>query len=423
MKVFVLNSNKQPLTPCRVRRAHELMKAGKAAVFRKFPFTIILKYEVVGATPRPLRVKIDPGSKTTGFAVVDDSNGKIPFAMEVEHRGHFVKLNMDGRRSVRKGRRSRNTRHREARFNNRTRVKGWLPPSLNSRVCNVITWVSRLNRLLPVGNISVELVKFDMQKMQNPGISGIMYQQGTLAGYEIREYLLEKWNRKCAYCGKEGVPLEVEHILAKSKGGTNRISNLTLSCRSCNDKKDNLPITTFLKKKPEILQLILDQAKVPLKDAAAVNITRKELVNRLRQFNLPIETASGALTKMNRIKRGLQKEHWIDAACVGESTPEFLKVLKIKPLLVRAYGHGCRQMCRMNKYGFPITKPKAKSFKHGFKTGDIVRSNVTNPKRKTFGVHFGRISVNASSICVDGYYVNPRTCNKIHNRDGYGYSN
>lgn len=406
-----------------MRRAHELMKAGKAAVFRKFPFTIILKYEVVGATPRPLRVKIDPGSKTTGFAVVDDSTGKVPFVMEVEHRGQLIKSRTDDRRLVRHNRRSHNTRYRAKRFRNRTRPEGWLAPSLNSRVCNVITWVSRLNRLLPVGNISVELVKFDTQKMQTPGISGIEYQQGTRAGYEIREYLLEKWERKCAYCGREGVPLEVEHILAKSKGGTNRISNLVISCHDCNHKKDNFPITEFLKKKPELLQTILAQVKVPLKDAAAVNSTRKELVKRLRQFNYPIETASGALTKMNRIKRGLSKEHWTDAACVGDSTPTFLNVLGIRPLLVKATGHGCRQMVQMDKFGFPKTKPKSKCFKHGFKTGDIIRANVTNPKLKTFGIHVGRIVVKARQIYVNGHQVHPRTCIKLHNRDGYGYSN
>jgi len=69
----------------------------------------------------------------------------------------------------------------------------------------------------------MELVKFDTQLMQNPDISGVEYQQGTLAGYNIREYLLEKWNRQCAYCGKKDIPLQIEHIQPRTNGGTNRI--------------------------------------------------------------------------------------------------------------------------------------------------------------------------------------------------------
>ena len=51
-------------------------------------------------------------------------------------------------------------------------------------------------------------------------LSGAEYQQGTLYGYEVREYLLEKWGHRCVYCGTEDVPLEVEHIVPKSKGGS-----------------------------------------------------------------------------------------------------------------------------------------------------------------------------------------------------------
>ena len=73
--------------------------------------------------------------------------------------------------------------------------------------------------------------------MQNPEISGIEYQQGTLQGYEIREYLLEKFGRKCCYCGKENIPLEIEHIIPKSRGGTNRIDNLCLACMNVTKRK------------------------------------------------------------------------------------------------------------------------------------------------------------------------------------------
>jgi hypothetical protein len=47
-----------------------------------------------------------------------------------------------------------------------------------------------LRKLAPIEAISQELVRFDMQLMANPDIQGKEYQQGTLAGYETREYLI-----------------------------------------------------------------------------------------------------------------------------------------------------------------------------------------------------------------------------------------
>ena len=120
----------------------------------------------------------------------------------------------------------------------------------------------------------MELVRFDTQKLQNPEISGARYQQGVLFGSELREYLLTKWQHQCAYCGAKGVPLEIEHIDPKSLGGSDRVSNLTIACHQCNQKKGSQPVEKFLKKKPEVLLRLLVQAKAPLKNAAAVNSSK-----------------------------------------------------------------------------------------------------------------------------------------------------
>jgi len=317
-----------------------------------------------------LRIKIDPGSKTTGIAIINDQSGKVVFAAELSHGGQQIKSDLDDRCGVRRGRRNRHTRYRKARWQNRrNKKKGWLPPSLQSRISNVITWVQRLARVCHITTISLERVKFDMQLMENAEISGVQYQQGTLQGYEIREYLLEKWGRKCTYCGKENIQLQIEHMVPRAKLGTDRISNLCLACDKCNKAKGTKDIKDFLKKKPDLLKRIEALAKAPLKDAAAVNSTRKELFERLKVLGLPIECGSGGLTKYNRTMRELPKTHWIDAACVGKSTPETLLVTGMRPLTITAYGHGCRQMCLMNRYGFPRTDPKEKHPKHGFKTG------------------------------------------------------
>src|SRR4029079_1801760 len=132
---------------------------------------------------------------------------------------------------------------------------------------NVLTWVKRLMRLCPIQAVSMELVRFDLQALNNPGIQGVEYQQGTLAGYETREYLLEKWKRTCSYCGKQHIPLQVEHIQAKANGGTNRVTNLCLACDACNKAKGTLDIAVFLANKADVLRNIQAQAKAPLQDA------------------------------------------------------------------------------------------------------------------------------------------------------------
>ncbi|GHO79942.1 hypothetical protein KSD_77130 [Ktedonobacter sp. SOSP1-85] len=189
--VFVLDTLKQALTPVHPGRARRLLATGKAAVYRTAPFTIILTREVEHPAPAPLRLKIDPGARTTGLALVDDAGEEVVWAAELTHRGAAIKKALDTRRAVRRGRRSRKTRYRAPRFANRRRRAGWLPPSLLSRVENILAWVTRISRVAHVSALSQELVRFDLQKLECPDISGIEYQQGTLFGYEVREYCLE----------------------------------------------------------------------------------------------------------------------------------------------------------------------------------------------------------------------------------------
>ncbi|NEP01094.1 MAG: HNH endonuclease, partial [Symploca sp. SIO2E9] len=294
------------------------------------------------------------------------------------------------------------------------------------RVLTIKTWVERLRRFCPISAISMELVRFDTQLMQNPEVSGVLYQQGELAGYEVREYLLQKWGRKCAYCDKEGVPLEVEHIQPRSKGGSDRVSNLTLACTKCNQKKGNKPVEQFLSRKPERLKRILAAAKRPLKDAAAVNSTRWALHRVFKETGLPVETGTGGRTKFNRTSQELPKTHWLDAACVGSSTPKRLKVLVAKPLAITATGHGTRQMCRTDKYGFPSRYVPRYKFVKGFQTGDIVKAIVTAGKK--VGTYVGRVAVRSTGSfnistangLIQG--ISHKYCKHIHNKDGYYYA-
>jgi len=427
-RVLVLDKNRQPLMPCHPARARELLRKGNAAVFRRYPFIIILK-DREGGEVQETRLKLDPGSKVTGIALVADfarRGATVLWAGELTHRGDAIHKALE-QRSAHRGFRRAKLRYRAPRFYNRTRREGWLPPSLQHRLDTTMTWVRRLMRWSPVTALSQELVRFDTQALQHPEISGTEYQQGTLAGYELREYLLEKWGRKCAYCGAQNVPLEIDHIHPRSKGGSDRVSNLTLACRPCNQSKGQRDVAEFLAKDPMRLARIEAQRKVPLKDAAAVNSTRWALWSRLVAIGLPVEVGTGGRTKWNRSRQRYPKAHWIDAACVGESGGAVLLDADHRPLAIRAMGHGERQRARLNRYGFPVGhKAGAKRFL-GFQTGDIVRAVI--PAGKHAGTIIGRIAIRfrpsfalVPSAGGKASDVHPKYLTLLQRSDGYVYT-
>lgn len=422
--VFVLSRQGTPLMPTCPARARILLGSGKAVVVHLHPFTIRLKDRETGSI-QPILLSLDPGSKVTGIALSSVAEGvrKALWLGELQHRGSAIKKSLQQRSAFRRRRRSANLRYRAPRFDNRTRPKGWLAPSLQHRVDTTRAWVDRLCRLVPVSEIAMELVRFDMQKLENPEISGIEYQQGTLAGYEVREYLLEKFHRKCAYCDAKDVPLQIDHINPKAEGGSNRISNLTLACRPCNEAKDAQAIQDFLAHDPTRLKGILAQAKAPLKDAAAVNSTRWALFGELKATGLPVASASGGRTKWNRTRFEIPKTHALDALCVG--TTEGVTVWSLPTLAIKATGRGSYQRTRLTAYGFPRGYLMRQKTVHGFQTGDLVRAVV--PSGKKAGIHTGRVAVRSSgsfniqtlTSAVQG--VSYKHCRILMRGDGYTY--
>jgi HNH endonuclease/RRXRR protein len=272
-----------------------------------------------------------------------------------------------------------------------------------------------LEQLVPLSAISMELVRFDTQLMENAEVSGVAYQQGELHGYEVREYLLEKWGRTCAYCGKEHVPLQVEHLVPRARGGSDRVSNLTLACDPCNQRKGNQTATEF-----GYTQLMA-RVRQPLKDAAAVNSVRWALWQGLQCFGLPLEVGTGGRTKWNRTRLGLAKSHWADAACVGASTPDYLNAAVGSVLLIVAKGHGSRQTCGTNACGFPTRHRRRQKRWFGFRTGDLVRAVI--PSGKYVGTHAGRVAVRRKpSFKLNGFDVHPKYLRLIQRADGYAYA-
>jgi 5-methylcytosine-specific restriction endonuclease McrA len=268
---LVLDSNRKPLMPCHPARARELLCQGKAAVFRRFPFTIILTVRD-GGEVQSVELRLVPGSKSTVVAlVVEGLRGKmVVWAWEVNHRhrGQAIKDALLSQRQLRRESRNRNTRYLAPRFDNRTRPQGWLAPSLRSRIDNCMAWAKRLQKVVPISTVAVETARFDTQAVLNPKISGVECQQGELAEYEVREYLLEKFGKKCVYCGKKNIPLQIEQVLLQVQGGSGRVSNLVIACSECKTVKGNLDVCEFLAGKPEVLWKLLTQFAPPLKDAA-----------------------------------------------------------------------------------------------------------------------------------------------------------
>ena len=438
MAVFVLDQHQKPLMPCSEKRARLLLARGRARVHRLIPFTIrVVDRRVAESALQPLELKIDPGSKTSGLALVrksesvDVTTGEVTTTthvlnlFELIHRGAQISHALTARRQMRRRRRSANLRYRAPRFLNRkNKGKGWLAPSLQHRIDTTLSWVARIRNVAPVTLLTQELVRFDMQQLENPEIAGVEYQQGELAGYEVREYLLEKWQRQCAYCDVSEVPLQIEHIHPKACGGSNRVSNLALACAPCNLKKAAQDIALFLAKDPKRLATIQAQAKRPLRDAAAVNATRWKLLNALKATGLTNRTGSGGLTKFNRSRLVIPKTHALDAACVGEV--DFVEQWQKPTLEIKATGRGSYQRTRLTRFGFPRGYLTRQKRIHGFQTGDMVKAIVT--KGKKIGTYVGRVAVRASGSfniqsaegLVQG--ISHRYCTLIQRSDGYGYS-
>ncbi|WP_264159468.1 RNA-guided endonuclease IscB [Actinomadura rudentiformis] len=425
--VFVLDKHGTPLQPCHAARARELLNKGRAVVHRHTPFVIRLKDRAAATSQvEGVEVGIDPGSKHTGIAVFTARGGQRRgrYSIQLNHRGALIGKKMAQRAAYRRGRRSRNLRYRAPRFDNRARPQGWLAPSLKHRVDTTVSWMDRLARWAPVQAVHVERVAFDTHLLSaGRPLEGVEYQQGTLHGYEAREYLLAKWRRACAYCGAQNVPLNIDHIHPRSNGGSDRVSNLTLACIPCNQAKSNRPVAEFLAAKPKVLARVLAQAKAPLRDAAAVNTTRWVLWRALDQ-RLPTHTTSGGRTKWNRTLAGLPKSHTLDALCVGKLDTIGQVVGRV--LVAGCAGRGTHARTRTDTHGFPrLRMPRTKTF-FGYQTGDLVRAVV--PMGKNKGTHTGRVAVRATGKfdITTGH----GTAQGIHHRhlrllqraDGYAYT-
>ena len=339
-QVCVLDQNGQPLMPTqRLGKVYRLLETKKAHIVAYEPFTIKLDYEPKTHIIQPLTLGVDSGAIHSGYSIANEH--REYYSAEVIARDDISK-NISDKRMYRRNRRSRKTRYRKPRFNNRkNKGKGWIPPPLEQKVDVQVNEIEHLHKYFPINNIIIEVAEFDIQKIENPDISGKEYQQGTLQGYNIRNYLLEKYHHKCFYCDKEVSAFEVEHMIPRARNGSNRIDNLTLSCHDCNQKKGTLTAEEFIEQtlSPQKAAQKLRQlpkTKQLLKYMAHMNATRWVLYNTIKETYDSVSITYGYITKHNRINACLPKAHHIDAKCItGFSTVPSFDVIVVKTKMRR----------------------------------------------------------------------------------------
>lgn len=416
--VLVIDRRKRPCNAISEAYARILLYSKQAVIHKRLPFTIRLKNDNAVLNDKAYTVKLDPGANTTGLAVV--SNDKVVMLAEIEHRGKVIKSSLDSRRVIRHSRRNRKTRYREVKFLNRIRPEGRLAPSVKSRADNVINFIRKYKKLLNIVKVEIERVSFDTAQMSSEvELRGKDYQRGALYQTKLRNFIFSRSNGKCSYCGEKAV--EIDHIVPKSKGGTDSVNNLTASCRACNEKKSNLSLKEFGKLVGKDFSKI-EPKKLP-KQASIVQSAREYTTKEITKLVADTKSYDAWLTKYNREELGLPKQHYYDALSVGNV--QDYKFLTDKVLIISAKGRGSRQMCRMDRFGFPRTSPKSGKSVKGFQTGDIVKAVV--PSGLKVGEYLGRVVVRSSgyfNIETNGKVVQGigyKYCRIVQRNDGYSY--
>lgn len=392
MLVFVLNKNGIPLMPTNSTKARHLLRDNKAKVIQRTPFTIQLLYGSSGYKQN-ITLGVDPGYKYIGFSANTDKEELI--CGEFELRMNMSK-NIENKVMYRRNRRSR-LWYRKPRFLNRKKSKGWLAPSIQHKLDSHIKLINKITNILPIKDIVIEIGTFDQQKITNPEISGIKYQQGELMGYNLKEYLLQKYNYKCIYCNKSNVPLEIDHFISKSKGGSNRVTNLVIACHDCNQLKSNMMPEEFISKIK--IKNIISKSEKPLKQTAFMNILYKKIVELIN-----CKETYGYITKHDRIKQNLNKSHINDAFIIANGN----KDIKRSKIQYKVTQRRCNnRKLQVNRKGY---KPSIRRQRYKDQPGDLIKYNnklyiskgvsgygiyiqVLNENNKTINIRTDKIEV------------------------------
>ena len=308
--VYVISKENKPLMPCSNAIARLLLKQGKAKVKMREPFTIKLTFETTNYT-QDLTLGVDTGSGTIGTAV-SKNNGDIIYMSEVIVRNDITDK-ITQRVKYRRNRRNRKTRYRKARWLNRANSirTNRFSPTMVSKIHSHIKEIEYIKSILPITTLVLETGQFDTHLMKNPTLANPKvrhwgYQKGVNYGFEnTKAMVLNRDNYTCQCCrGKhKDSKLEVHHVIFRSNGGSDEQENLITLCHTCHkalhDGKLNISLT--------------GKIKGTLKYATQMNSIRLQL---LKQYPEAIETF-GMVTKANRLKLGIEKDHSLDACVIA----------------------------------------------------------------------------------------------------------
>lgn len=374
--VYVLNIHKQPLMPCSEAKAKRLLDQGKAKLFKRTPFMIILLYGSAGYK-QEIVLGADAGSKTVGLSAVSGNRELI--AADMHPRNDVVKL-LSTKRENRMARRNRKTRYRKPRFNNRIRSKhkGWLVPSVEVKIQEHITTIKRLCKLLPISKIVVETAEFDLQKLKamedgKPLPQGKDYQKGEQLGfYNVRQYVLFRDNYTCQCCGAHGdnVKFHLHHLESRKTGG-NAPDVYATVCDACHEAHHQDLLDEEISKK------LSKRKRRSTRDAAFMGIMRKTLIKRLRdELNIPIFETHGYVTKYTRVEiLDLPKTHVNDALAIALGPQTMLTKIKradrIYTIIPVRHHNRCLHKSTILKGGIRKSN-QAKRYVHGFRLFDKV---------------------------------------------------
>ena len=304
MFVYVINQHGYPLMPCSPRKARLLLKSGKATVVKRTPFTIRILYGSSGYK-QVVSLGVDAGTKHIGVSATTDK--RVLYEAEVLLRTDIQDL-LATRREFRRARRNRKTRYRQARFENRHRKAGWLPPSIQNKVDAHLKVIRNIAKILPIANITVEVAQFDTQLLKNPDIQGAEYQQGEQLGFwNVREYVLFRDKHTCQWChgkSKDKI-LNVHHRESRKTGGDSP-DNLVTLCETCHHKIHQ-----------EGLEDQVKRQTASLRDATQMTILRWFVYHGIKAEYPDAKLTYGYITKNTRIQSGLEKSHTVDARCIS----------------------------------------------------------------------------------------------------------
>ena len=314
---YVLDIDGNPLMPTRrCGKVRRLLKAKKAKVVKRTPFTIQLLYEPDTHVVQQITLGVDAGSKHIGLSACTDA--KELYAEDAKLRTDVSKK-LTARREARRTRRNRKTRYRKPRFNHRvhSKHKGWLAPSVEQKITCHLNVIRKVTKILPVSKIVIETASFDTQKLkaQLAGQKlpeGKDYQNGEMKDwFNVKDYVLYRDRYTCQCCKGESKDkeLQVHHIHQRKDGGSNRPENLVTLCKHCHQE--------YHKGNIKLPDKILKPASFA--DAAFMGVMRKTLLERAQtEFApIPVEETFGYLTKAERLGHGLPKEHYVDARCIA----------------------------------------------------------------------------------------------------------